>query len=56
MDLIPYCTLPNTEKIREIGVLQNRRRIDNWTIRGSPAALIFPKVDVLETLDPGALK
>lgn len=35
---------------------QKRRRREIWTMRGSPAALILPNVEVLATLAPGALK
>src|SRR5437763_3269245 len=33
--------------------LQNWYRSATWTIRGSPAAVIFPKVDALLTFAPG---
>src|SRR5690348_8170581 len=32
------------------------RRSESWTIRGSLALLILPKVEAPDTLDPGALK
>src|SRR3954469_10651314 len=35
---------------------QNRTRSEIWRILGSPALEIFPKVEVLATLEPGALK
>src|SRR5436305_1035104 len=41
---------------RPIRLRYQRTRSDSWTIRGSDALLILPKVELLETLAPGAFK
>src|SRR5437763_1437390 len=41
---------------RYLSTCQKRKRIESWTMRGSPALVILPNVELFATLAPGALK